>query len=344
MTTELPKLESPLDGDDLASILRLCSPEGLLVGGQALAFWVDRLHVPIPAIFASGITTDADFIGNAQLAARLGRGLGWKTWVPSLDDATSQTAKVTFTERDGSVKQVDFLSGIAGLTTKDIRRRSAAIDVEGVGTVTVLHPIDVLDSRLQNLQLLPMKRTDAGFAQARLACQMVAAFIRAEVKTQGARAGLKLLERVVAIAEDYTGILVFVLYGIDSLSAVPLDAFEEVTELQQRRWPQMVAHIRAQRESLAKFANRVSDRALQAPVKGISGLATPHKAKSMPMPKPGLQRPPDLKAKPRVKSKAKAKAKVKAKTKAATKAQGEAGSESRPRTRPKHSPGSARRR
>ena len=65
MMTEAQEREAPLRADDVASILRLCSPDGLLVGGQALAFWVDRLAVPRPAVLATSITTDADFIGNA---------------------------------------------------------------------------------------------------------------------------------------------------------------------------------------------------------------------------------------------------------------------------------------
>lgn len=259
--TDSPGREATLTTDDVASILRICSPEGLLVGGQALAFWVDWLNVPRPAALASSITSDADFLGNSQLAHRLGRGLGWKVWVPSLDDATPQLAKVTWTGPDGSIKQVDFLSGVVGLTAKDVRRRAKALEVDGIGQVVVMHPLDVLDSRIQNLHLLPAKRTEAGFAQARLAIAMVAAFIRAEAASQGERAALKQLERVVAIADDYAAILVFVLYGIDVLQAVPLEAFPSTTELHRQRWPQVLARARLQREALAKLANRVSERA-----------------------------------------------------------------------------------
>ncbi len=261
MTIESGARDAALSADDLRSILRICAPEGLLVGGQALAFWVDLLNVPRPAVLASGITTDADFIGNAQLAAKLGRGLGWKTWVPSFDDATPQLAKVTCTEPDGSIKQVDFLSGVVGLTTKDVRRRARTLEVEGVGPVSVMNPIDVLDSRIQNLHLLPAKRTEAGFAQARLAIAMVSTFIRTEASAQGERPALKQLERIVAMADDYAAILVFVLYDIDVLQAVPLDAFAATPELHRRRWPQVVTRVNAQRAALAKLANRVSDAA-----------------------------------------------------------------------------------
>jgi hypothetical protein len=180
--------------------------------------------------------------------------------VPSLDDATPQLAKVTHVEPDGSIKQVDFLSGVVGLTTKDVRRRAQSLEVDGIGQVLVMHPLDVLDSRIQNLHLLPAKRTEAGFAQARLAIAMVAAFIRAEVSRQGERMALKQLERVIAIADDYAAILVFVLYGIDVLQAAPLEAFPTTTELHRKLWPQVTARARSQREGLAKLANRASER------------------------------------------------------------------------------------
>lgn len=260
MTIDSRVRDATLSPDDVASILRICSPEGLLVGGQALAFWVDWLGVPRPAELASGITSDADFIGNAQMAAKLGRRLGWRIWVPSLDDATPQLAKVTWTQPDGSIKQVDFLSGVVGLTTKDLRRRARSLEVDGIGLVSVMHPLDVLDSRIQNLHLLPAKRTAAGFAQARLAIAMVAAFIRAEAATQGERVALRQLERVVAIADDYAAILVFVLHGIDVLKAVPLEAFPSDSGLHRTRWPQVIARARAQREALSKLTNRVSER------------------------------------------------------------------------------------
>jgi hypothetical protein len=251
--------EASLTHEDVASILRICSPDGLLVGGQALGLWVDQLGVQRPAIFVASITTDADFLGSAQLARTLGRGIGWKTWVASLDDFSPRIAKVTHLEPDGAIKQVDFLSGVVGLNTIDVRRRAIRLEMSGIGPVTIMHPVDVLASRIANLQVLPAKRTPAGFAQARLAIDMVAAFIREQIKSRGARAGLTLLERVVGIAEDHSGLLVFVLYGIDVLKAAPMDAFLETPELHSGRWPQVLAEVGRQRASLAKLANRVSD-------------------------------------------------------------------------------------
>src|SRR6204780_3675161 len=210
--------EAPLTPQDVQRILSICSPRGLLVGGQALAFWADHLRVERPVNLISGVTADADFIGDSGLAKDLARRLGWKIWIPSLDDSTPQTGKVTHRTKSGEVKQVDFLSGVVGLTTKGLVRRAIEMEVPNIGRLRVIHPIDVLDSRIQNLHLLPEKRTDAGIAQARLAVEVARAFIRQEVAARGERAGLRLLERIADIPGDIAAVRVFLLFGVDPLN------------------------------------------------------------------------------------------------------------------------------
>ena len=246
-------VEEPLTPQEVQAILSICSPRGVLVGGQALAFWADRLQVKRPANLVSGVTADADFIGDAALAKSLGKRLGWNTWIPSLDDATPQTGKVTHRLKSGRVKQVDFLSGVVGLTTKDLVRRAVDMEVPGIGQLRVMHPIDVLDSRIQNLHLLPEKRTEAGVAQAGLSLHVVRAFIREEIATRTERAGLKLLERVADISGDIAAVRVFLLYGVEPLDAVPLEDFRTTSTLHKVRWPQIRREVGAKRESLRRL-------------------------------------------------------------------------------------------
>ena len=252
--------EAPLTPEDVRKILSICSPRGLLVGGQALAFWADHLRVERPANLASGVTADADFIGDSLLAKDLGKRLGWQTWIPALDDSTPQTGKVTHRTKTGGVKQVDFLSGVVGLTSKDLARRAVEMEVPDIGLLRVIHPIDVLDSRIQNLHLLPEKRTDAGIAQARLAVDVAREFIRQEVASRGERVGLKLLERIADIAADIAAVRVFLLYDIDPLQAVPLEDFRTTSALHKVRWPQIVAEVSQKRESLRKLSSRSKSR------------------------------------------------------------------------------------
>lgn len=234
-------------------ILSICAGRGLLVGGQALAFWSDHLQVARPTILADQVTADADFIGGSTLARDLAERLGWRVWIPTLDDATPHTAKVTHRERGGGVKEVDFLSGVVGLTTKDVVRRAVELEVPRIGILRIMHPIDLLDSRVQNLHLLPEKRNPAGVAQAELALDVTRAYVRKEIESRGERAALKLLERIVDIARDIASVRVFLLYGVDPLRAVPLEAFHKTPALHTRRWPQIEGEIAVERRALAEL-------------------------------------------------------------------------------------------
>lgn len=250
------QVEAPLAPAEVTKILSICSPEGLLVGGQALAFWADHYQVRRPPDLESGVTADADFIGDSELARRLGKQLGWTTWLPALDDATPQTGKVTRRLKNGTVKQVDFLSGVVGLTTKDLIRRAVEIEVPDAGMLRIIHPIDVLDSRIQNLHALPEKRNKVGIAQAALAIDVARACIRQTITETGERAGLKLLERVADIAAETAAVRVYLLYGIDPLAAVPLENFRTTSALHKTRWPQIVSTASAKRETLRRLTAR----------------------------------------------------------------------------------------
>ncbi len=252
--------EAPLTPEDVRKILGICSPAGLLVGGQALAFWADHLGVERPGSLVSGVTADADFIGDAVLATTLGKRLGWETWIPSLDGSTPQTGKVTQRTESGAVKQVDFLSGVVGLTTKDLVRRAVEMHVPDIGHLRVIHPLDVLDSRIQNLHALPEKRNEAGIAQARLAVSVARAFIAREIAARGERVGVKLLERTAEMAMDIASVRVFLLYGIDPLEAVPLEEFRTTPALHKVRWPQILSEAGRKRESTRKLAAQAAGR------------------------------------------------------------------------------------
>lgn len=128
---------------------------------QALAFWAVWFKVESPSELGDKITTDADFIGSKSNARALNEQLHWTMWTPSLDDSTPQTAKLTKRVDHNGVKQIDFLHSIVGLDSKEIRKRAVAINLPPSSKISILHPVDVLTSRLKNLQHLPEKQKRA---------------------------------------------------------------------------------------------------------------------------------------------------------------------------------------
>ncbi len=255
--------EAAFSDKEVEDILAACGAEALLVGGQALAFWASHYDVERPEELVAQITSDVDFVGPGAVAADLGKQLGWKVFLPTLDEATSQTGKVSKTLPDGGVKQIDFLSGVVGLDTTAIEKRAAESTWPGSKVkVRVMHPLDVLMSRIKNLEVLADKRNAAGVAQAHLAVRVAAAFIAQLAKEGNQGRLLDAIERVVDIARDQGALKIYSRYGVDPLRAIPV-ADVKSPKFQKERWPCVLADVDRRRRALARqyeAARQVSKR------------------------------------------------------------------------------------
>ena len=244
--------EAPFSDEEVEEILAACGADVLLVGGQALAFWALHFGVERPEELQARITSDVDFVGAGAVAAKLGKQLGWKVFLPTLDDATSQTGKVSKTLPDGSVKQIDFLSGVLGLDTTAIEKRAAESTWPGSKVkVRVMHPLDVLVSRIKNLEVLPDKRNATGIAQAHLSVRVAAAFLGRLVNEADERALLNAIERVVDIAKDQGALKMYARYGVDPLQAIPVADIAN-RKFQGERWPRVLADVDRRRRALTR--------------------------------------------------------------------------------------------
>lgn len=245
-------VEAALTPAEVEQILRICGSRALLVGGQALAAWAIYYGVQRPGELSSSITVDADFVGTSQVARILQKGLGnsWRLREGTLDDTGGQVAKV-FTEpsREG-IKQIDFLSGIVGesLSTQKIEARASTIEYEPGVNVKVLHPLDVLESRLCNLALLPSKRNKIGVAQAQLAVQVVRAFLLEHLaEGRDPRVVRQSVKRVARMALDAELANVEFEYGIDVLSAIPVEQIAN-PRFHEEQWPRIQERLAKKRK------------------------------------------------------------------------------------------------
>jgi hypothetical protein len=225
-----------------------------LVGGQALAFWAQYYQITPVGVLSQNITRDVDFVGTAQDASRVAESMkpfGWTLWKPTMDDATPQSAKLSKTVPGQGIKQVDFLSGIVGLETEKIRKRSVRFIRQSGAHLWVLHPLDVLASRLKNLAHLPSKRNPQGIAQTALGIDVARAFLQQQAREASQRELLDAIERISKIAQDKDLSAVFYDHCFDLLAIVAVDKVA-AEEFRKKRWPQVVAAVAKQRATYAK--------------------------------------------------------------------------------------------
>jgi hypothetical protein len=246
--------EAELTSEEVERILKVCGPHALLVGGQALATWAVYYGIQPVGQLSRVVTMDADFIGSNETAQKLQRSLGqpWKLRKATLDDFGAQVAKVYVTLPEQGIKQVDFLSGIVGLDTDAIRRRASQLRLEDGTTVQLLHPLDVLESRLRNLDALPSKRNAIGVAQARLAVSVVRAFIEHYMNEAGnPRTVRQAVKRVEKLALDTQLSRVAFTYDIDVLAAIPVDRIA-YSRFREEQWPRMLARLNTKRAAFER--------------------------------------------------------------------------------------------
>ena len=251
--------EVALTREEVDAILLQSGPQALLVGGQSLAFWAIYYGVEPIGDLSKKVTSDADFIGTASEAKRLGAALKWKVWLSRLDDASGQTAKVTKLIPGGGVKQVDYLSGIVGLDTARIQARAVEVTLPSGATVRILHPLDVLESRFRNLEFLSSKRDAIGVAQAKLAIAVAGKFLDTMLDAGNKKTMLAAVERIARIALDKGLVAVAIDYDLDPLDAVPVSRIAS-REFRTKRWPQILEQVAELRRKHKIAASRRSAR------------------------------------------------------------------------------------
>ena len=129
-------------------------------------------------------------------------------------------------------------------------------------SLRVLHPLDVLESRLQNLLSLPEKRDQAGIAQANLAIAVAGRFLEQLLgEDANQRALFDAIERIAQIATNKRLSSVIVEYGFDLLAIVPTSKIEN-SEFQTLRWPQITA---AAQEQTDRYRKRSQKKSVAAP-------------------------------------------------------------------------------
>lgn len=158
----------------LERVLELAGKEMVLVGGQALAFWAAYYETPSPAI---AVTKDVDLLGTRADVQRLARGLQGKAAFP-LSALTLLIGQVTKDLPDGGYINIDVLSNVYGdITREGVKARAVTVTV-AAGALRVMHPLDVLQGRLENVYGISEKQDEHGLAQLELAIAVTRAFLR----------------------------------------------------------------------------------------------------------------------------------------------------------------------
>jgi len=245
-----------LKEEDAKLLIRESSSEkSVLVGGQAVAFWAGYYGIQsrLPAL-----TTDIDYLGTAADARKADARISFRhaLKIATFDDATPNTAVITV-ELEGYDEPIliDYLASIVGLDSRDVRKGAVLIDFDGV-RLHVLHPLQLLESKIHNLYRIESKRTAEGIEQARLAIEIAGAFVAGQVDEKRDQKQLTgLIDNIGKFAATTPACFSRLAFSLECLDALPAKVFEDCVLprlFHEKRWPQLKNAVNASTDKLQK--------------------------------------------------------------------------------------------
>jgi hypothetical protein len=251
----------PFSEEVLYQVLDILQEDAVLVGGQALAVWVSFFGIPLPGasphtsnatfsvgatVHASGvaISADSDFMGDRELVGRLSQRLAHSSARYQLRSALSALHGVVEVHLDAhTYMSIDIIQGVAGLEGSRVWDRSITLVTPRDKAFRILHPLDVLASRVYNIAHFPEKQTANGALQVDLALRVANQYIRQTAIALGEKTALKQIEEVVSLAKSSEGRAARH-FGADYRLALPTDAIDN-GNFHQLRWPRIVEELDA---------------------------------------------------------------------------------------------------
>lgn len=181
------KTEAVTPPETIQKLLDAGGEDLVLVGGQALAFWVDlyglsQLQADVPAI-----SNDVDFLSKSRAdtdsVRRLAEAIRGRAIYPNKRALTALVGQAVLDVSDEEYVNVDVIFKVVGMEGDTVRKRAVKIvPAPGHSAFMVMHPLDVLHSRLANLHKLRGKQNDKGRMQLALAIDVGREFLRGQAR------------------------------------------------------------------------------------------------------------------------------------------------------------------
>lgn len=253
----LPPGEEPLDAKTIDLFLSNMGSEMILVGGQALAFWMDRFGI---ATDEAAISNDGDALGAVARARALATTLKARLVLPPKTARTALVAQLRFAVPGGKERNIDVLHQlytISGLKkssdfTERVRQDSIEVEWRKGRFIRVMDPFDVLESRAQNAVGLLEDKGPHVLTQANWAIAVArAALLRMATHPDAAgRLGEK-IQRIYKLSHNQVGKRLWQEHGIELLEAIDVEPLLAAAPA-HRRQLETAQRARQARQAAAK--------------------------------------------------------------------------------------------
>jgi len=241
-----------MPADLVQQVIASATPDLVLIGGQALAFWMDHYRIDWEDAHGPAVSRDVDFFtrnaANTAPLTQFATAIGGRAQVHAIQGQSALIGSAVAPAGNGRVYNVDLLHDVIGLKRDSVEANAVTVPVAGSNlTLKVMHPLDVLQSHNANLHLLPEKQDALGELQFRLAIEVASAYLQEELARIGRADGLTASQRHRALFKTIKVVSEYATedaaknnaerYGIFLADAIP--AWCVVADVfWQKQWPQ----------------------------------------------------------------------------------------------------------
>jgi len=232
---EIPDDEAPLDAATIDRFLSSMGKDMVLVGGQALSFWMDRYDISAGEAL---VTNDGDVLGKLEKAHEMAIELKAKLLKPRPGARTALVGQIRIPASNGMFRNIDVLRML--YTTGGLRKSfdfTAAVIENSIefewkpgNFIRIMNPLDLLDSRVQNAAGLLDQKGPHVLTQARWAIE-VAKVVLTKLAADEASAKDRLGEKIQAVfklSKSRAGRTLLAEHEIDVLDAIDILAIRQL--------------------------------------------------------------------------------------------------------------------
>lgn len=234
-------------------VLESAGSDLVLVGGQALAYWMEYYGIDLDEVRVNPVTRDVDFYtrnaANTAPVHRFASAIGGTAEILGRRSITALVGTAV-ADLQGRKVNVDVIHSVVGIKKEAVEQNAVEVTLGSGKIIRVMHPLDVLASRNVNLHKLVDKQNQEGAMQLQLAVLVVREYLRQQIDAILVSSELSAAERqreILNLISDVTDIAKKAAaksnasrHGVHVADAIPADALPSGPF-----WDKQWQHLRA---------------------------------------------------------------------------------------------------
>jgi len=195
------------DAEEVFAVLAKSGWRPIIIGGQAVNFWVQWCEREAEADFGPEpfASKDIDLVGNKGHVQQCAKILHGTPHVPGPDHMTPEQGYVEAVVSSGRTVRIDFLADSLPNAAKEVRENALPFNARW-GQFYVMDPVACMKSRVYNVVQIPGKYDNAhGVRQLRASIQVVPLFCQWVIREGGDDAARTVLAMYKAVYKFTVG-------------------------------------------------------------------------------------------------------------------------------------------